>query len=210
MTANSPRTWGWSGQRCHYRRNRPVLPTRVGMVRASTITPALPSRSPHACGDGPVLEVIGGEVGMFSPRCGDGPACLFSLVFCMSFSPLSWGWSLLHSRIEEWPRCSPHLRGDDPCGSLTQTGPFVRGHFMGISVRELRMFRKLNAVESISWLFTISIGGSSGTRAYCMGRRPRTPVLGFTMLPSGADPHSVSLCLCVSVVKMVLVNRNAE
>src|SRR5579872_265934 len=39
------------------------------------------------------------------------------------------------------------------------------GHFTGVTVRELREFGKLHAIESITCLFTIPAGGSYGARS---------------------------------------------
>ena len=64
----SPRVWGWSGTIGHIHRHDNVLPTRVGMVRFSNWSRSAFSRSPHACGDGPVLPIDVPLGQVFSPR----------------------------------------------------------------------------------------------------------------------------------------------
>ncbi len=49
----SPHAWGWSGGVRSDPDERPVLPTRVGMVRPSGSFPQRVRRSPHTRGDGP-------------------------------------------------------------------------------------------------------------------------------------------------------------
>ena len=49
----SPRVWGWSGGHGEPDDFRPVVPTRVGMVRRSATPSRDPTRCPHACGEGP-------------------------------------------------------------------------------------------------------------------------------------------------------------
>ena len=71
----SPPAWGWSDLRHRPRRRSIVLPTRVGMVRVSPRSHAIPICSPHPRGDGPR-----GRSGVLRfPR----------------FSPPAWGWSAL-------------------------------------------------------------------------------------------------------------------
>src|SRR6266542_3678944 len=97
-----------------WRQHLVVLPTRVGMVRASPIGSERDDRSPHSRGDGP-------SGAMYDQ---DGPG----------FSPLAWGWSecgpmqsvrsqVLPTRVGmvrgAWTvpytaRRSPHSRGDGP------------------------------------------------------------------------------------------------
>ncbi len=50
----SPPTWGWSGMREAFLRNRLVLPTHVGMVRQSDPLSEHRPGSPHPRGDGPM------------------------------------------------------------------------------------------------------------------------------------------------------------
>ncbi len=49
----SPHAWGWSAGIRHVIRGHLVLPTRVGMVRATVLTRPRPRGSPHTRGDGP-------------------------------------------------------------------------------------------------------------------------------------------------------------
>ena len=71
----SPPAWGWSVQCGDAGRNRGVLPTRVGMVRAVMAGGFIAVGAPHPRGDGPVIVRI---------RSGS-PGC----------SPPAWGWSAL-------------------------------------------------------------------------------------------------------------------
>src|SRR5438093_1092119 len=49
----SPHAWGWSVWIVFFGSCEGVIPTRVGMVRVMTTTPALEKRYPHTRGDGP-------------------------------------------------------------------------------------------------------------------------------------------------------------
>jgi len=119
----SPRVWGWSAARRTADPGGAVLPTRVGMVRASGRPWPGGRRSPHACGDGP-----------YRP----GPSKRFA-----SFSPRVWGWSDYFAEPVGWylvlptrvgmvraPRWlarlsggSPHACGDGPTPDLPRAGP---------------------------------------------------------------------------------------
>ncbi len=110
----SPPAWGWSASRVLRRPPRPVLPTRVGMVRLCRRDKAASRCSPHPRGDGPGSRAEGRRL--------------------MWFSPPAWGWSghraqgvvcciVLPTRVGmvRPPRsrrpafsCSPHPRGDGP------------------------------------------------------------------------------------------------
>ena len=114
VEAFSPRAWGWSERRQHNHGTCHVLPTRVGMVRATAAQPRYLPRSPHARGDGPTGRGDPFPEGMFSPR--------------------AWGWSDFHYeprpshpvlptrvgmvrsfvRIDPGFYRSPHARGDGP------------------------------------------------------------------------------------------------
>ena len=72
-SAFSPRAWGWSAVPTPPPPTAPVLPTRVGMVRAPCRRGPCSGSSPHARGDGPRKT---------------RPAELHR-----SFSPRAWGWS---------------------------------------------------------------------------------------------------------------------
>ena len=56
----SPPAWGWSGVYPRACPGRPVLPTRVGMVRSASMPRSMSKGSPHPRGDGPPLP---------TPRC---------------------------------------------------------------------------------------------------------------------------------------------
>src|SRR5271166_2062832 len=113
-TLFSPHAWGWSRARRQAGGKHPVLPTRVGMVRAY----------------GPKISV-----GRCSPHTrGDGPYASFLMVAHDPFSPHAWGWSdfrvrstsclvVLPTRVgmvrpirvsSGRAICSPHTRGDGP------------------------------------------------------------------------------------------------
>ncbi len=71
----SPRTWGWSAVIVMNQYGMAVFPTHVGMVPLELFLTGDQRCFPHARGDGPpepVVEVMGA-----------------------SFSPRTWGWSLL-------------------------------------------------------------------------------------------------------------------
>ena len=71
----SPRAWGWSAVGDEFVNAHAVVPTRVGMVRSTTLPPTLSPSCPHARGDGPFREYAEGVVYQLSPR--------------------AWGWSAL-------------------------------------------------------------------------------------------------------------------
>ena len=79
-TAYSPPAWGWSGPQRPRRRDVPVFPTRVGMVR-------LPRMIWKGCW------------GIPHPR-GDGPATLKEQQERIEYSPPAWGWSAASSANE--------------------------------------------------------------------------------------------------------------
>src|SRR6266571_407620 len=69
----SPPAWGWSAIKLASGRDKAVLPTRVGMVRAQHRRGVARHGSPHPRGDGPDLN----GTTHFEKR----------------FSPPAWGWS---------------------------------------------------------------------------------------------------------------------
>ncbi len=110
----SPPAWGWSGGSASCKRPHAVLPTRVGMVRASWVSRNKSPGSPHPRGDGPLARVTADSTSWFSP-----PA---------------WGWSVPSPTWTRWTDVlptrvgmvrqlvlvcvsghgSPHPRGDGP------------------------------------------------------------------------------------------------
>src|SRR5258708_2531494 len=110
----SPHTWGWSADKFPAASSCGVLPTHVGMVRLPSRYQLQKSCSPHTRGDGPHHRAI------------EPPL--------RSFSPHTWGWSVIRSLRpatqwvlpthvgmvrdrDKWRgfgRCSPHTRGDGP------------------------------------------------------------------------------------------------
>ena len=56
LPAFSPPAWGWSARRSRPDQPRPVLPTRVGMVRTYAPCPRSSPSSPHPRGDGPAAR----------------------------------------------------------------------------------------------------------------------------------------------------------
>ena len=136
----SPHAWGWSADRNARFRPVQVLPTRVGMVRASghrtALTAVLPTRvgmvryrrssricrwrSPHPRGDGP-----GSARSSSNAR--------------HEFSPHAWGWSALASSPLSAACGSPHTRGDGPaCGAWSQRQIVFSPHAWGWSVVRLQ------------------------------------------------------------------------
>ncbi len=135
----SPPAWGWSAKKIERHRKWIVLPTRVGMVRASKTQAKGQAGSPHPRGDGPSRP---------------GYGCVRN-----QFSPPAWGWS----GVSRWPQrrpsvlptrvgmvrcsswqnhfvgCSPHPRGDGPSSSVG--GPVGRSFsppawgWSGVSLR---------------------------------------------------------------------------
>ena len=99
----SPRVWGWSAfirlaDLCFE-----VLPTRVGMVRMATSASTMSPRSPHACGDGPIILVY--------------------LLGLMRFSPRVWGWSDIRECFGKFRRVLPTRVGmvRKKCSNLTSS-----------------------------------------------------------------------------------------
>ena len=64
----SPHAWGWSGLSLRHMSTWYVLPTRVGMVRATAIPRPVGRRSPHTRGDGPASPLKKGMMDVFSPH----------------------------------------------------------------------------------------------------------------------------------------------
>jgi len=110
----SPHAWGWSAFLGDLRDWNPVLPTCVGMVRASLTCQRWALSSPHMRGDGPRRRWLA--------------------IQRMGFSPHAWGWSAASRCCSGMagvlPTCvgmvrrnwhsadsfsgSPHMRGDGP------------------------------------------------------------------------------------------------
>ena len=107
----SPPAWGWSAEEAAKVASKPVLPTRVGMVREMSAPINNGGRSPHPRGDGPPSEVWDTVKARFSP-----PA---------------WGWSALTSGV--WPAGSVlptrvgMVRGDDRAPGSGSRSPHPRG-----------------------------------------------------------------------------------
>ncbi len=127
----SPLAWGWSAVwrlLCH---SLLVLPTRVGMVRASAQAMRIGGSSPHSRGDGPSQYSIVQPVG--------------------TFSPLAWGWSdeSVHVLNEApvLPTRVGMVRGHNVDCASTPGSPHSRGDGPSLRVRH----RASPAFSPLAW-----------------------------------------------------------
>ena len=109
-----------------------VLPTRVGMVRACGSCSPRAFRSPHARGDGPLVDPNKLIRTMFSPRAWGWSDQRSRVGVLVQFSPRAWGWSGDDHGDAQRLNCSPHARGDGPHAHRLQTraaacSPHARG-----------------------------------------------------------------------------------
>ncbi len=112
--AFSPRAWGWSGTLQNPHPERPVLPTRVGMVRGLGRHGPKPSGSPHARGDGPLRKTVLALTARFSPRAWGWSGHPVPVVTYRWVLPTRVGMVRCRQQISRIRRRSPHARGDGP------------------------------------------------------------------------------------------------
>ena len=112
--ANSPRAWGWTAASRVLGLGRMEFPTRVGMDRIPGPSGSKLIRIPHARGDGPLVRIVDGGVGLNSPRAWgwtEGSAVRFQPAVefptRVGMDRLTGTRTCPHWRI-------PHARGDGP------------------------------------------------------------------------------------------------
>ena len=164
----SPPAWGWSARCSQICASRPVLPTRVGMVRIATHAPIPLARAPHPRGDGPFV-------------------CVFCRARILCSRP-AWGWSG-DSFDGMPPPCSPPAWGWSESDSLLCAAQYVLPtrvgmvqHFIFIAaVSERAPHPRGDGPDSTT---------SSGARWRCSppawgwsGSTPR-PLHGYSVLPT--------------------------
>jgi len=110
----SPRVWGWSGGEGRPRDRDGVLPTRVGMVRLCLLGMTPPARSPHACGDGPLMLAFPEAPVAFSPRVWGWSDHVLRHLVCGRVLPTRVGMVRAGPTCRTVRRCSPHACGDGP------------------------------------------------------------------------------------------------
>src|SRR5208282_4478612 len=110
----SPRVWGWSGRAMESGNTGGVLPTRVGMVRLSSLRRGCSRCSPHACGDGPPSVAPPRRERRFSPRVWGWSGCHHYAAAAHGVLPTRVGMVRNRARLIPSPRRSPHACGDGP------------------------------------------------------------------------------------------------
>ena len=110
----SPRVWGWPVEYLGRRRDRGLLPTRVGMAPVAYRDQRRRGASPHACGDGPISSAFNCACMIFSPRVWGWPLIIAGVSRQIELLPTRVGMALSSASSRVHSPSSPHACGDGP------------------------------------------------------------------------------------------------
>ena len=110
----SPLAWGWSEQENDTTNSGGVFPTRVGMVRVTTVVLKPTIRFPHSRGDGPISECPWHHGWKFSPLAWGWSAITPVLLWVDVVFPTRVGMVRWPATAKSSPSSFPHSRGDGP------------------------------------------------------------------------------------------------